>query len=148
MLSQYRAILQKQPRTGWVYRGVEKPESIADHMYRMAILALTVAGTEYDQSKLVKMAIVHDLAEAIVGDITPVDGMSGEEKYSRELAALKEIQTMIGMETAVAHEVGELWCAPIAPVRVFTTVCPFRTLAVLNTHSCAGCLGCNVVLLL
>lgn len=93
-----------------MYRGVEKPESIADHMYRMAILAMTVAGTEYDQNKLVKMAIVHDLAEAIVGDITPVDGVSEEAKYSRELAALKEIQTMIGIETAVAQEVGQLWC--------------------------------------
>ena len=102
--------VQKQPRTGWVYRGVEKPESIADHMYRMAVLAMTVAGTEYDQSKLVKMAIVHDLAEAIVGDITPVDGVSQEDKYSRELAALREIQTMIGMNTAVAQEVGQLWC--------------------------------------
>ena len=102
--------VQKQPRTGWVYRGVEKPESIADHMYRMAVLAMTVAGSEYDQSKLVKMAIVHDLAEAIVGDITPVDGVSQEDKYSRELAALREIQTMIGMNTAVAQEVGQLWC--------------------------------------
>jgi hypothetical protein len=89
-----------------VYKGVEKPESIADHMYRMAVLAMTVAGTEYDQSR----AIVHDLAEAIVGDITPADGVSDQEKYSKEFAALKEIQTMIGVDTAVAQEVGELWC--------------------------------------
>ena len=115
--------VQKQPRTGWVYRGVEKPESIADHMYRVAVLALTVAGTEYDQSKLVKMAIVHDLAEAIVGDITPVDGVSQEDKHSRELAALREIQTMIGSETAVAQEVGQLWCVSIVVYCADCCVC-------------------------
>lgn len=101
--------LKKQPRTGWVYRDVQNPESIADHMYRMAILAMTVAGTQYDNNKLVKMAIVHDLAEAIVGDITPVDGVSDEDKYERESAAIKKIQTMLGTETVVAQEVAELW---------------------------------------
>ena len=30
------------------------------------------------------MAIVHDLAESIVGDITPLDGVSKEDKYKRE----------------------------------------------------------------
>lgn len=30
------------------------------------------------------MAVVHDMAECIVGDITPSDGVSKEEKYKRE----------------------------------------------------------------
>jgi len=30
------------------------------------------------------MCLAHDLAESIVGDITPSDGISKEEKYSRE----------------------------------------------------------------
>jgi putative hydrolases of HD superfamily len=102
--------VQTQARTGWVYRGVEKPESIADHMYRMAVMALTVVGSEYDQSKLVKMAIVHDIAEALVGDITPVDGISDEEKHARELAAVEKIQEMLGPQTLVAKELSELWC--------------------------------------
>lgn len=34
--------------------------------------------------RLLKMAIVHDLAECIVGDITPHCGVSKEEKLSRE----------------------------------------------------------------
>lgn len=28
------------PRTGWVYRNVPDPESVSDHMYRMAMMAL------------------------------------------------------------------------------------------------------------
>ena len=30
------------------------------------------------------MALVHDLAESIVGDITPSAGVTKEEKYARE----------------------------------------------------------------
>ena len=30
------------------------------------------------------MALVHDLAESIVGDLTPSSGVSKEEKYARE----------------------------------------------------------------
>ena len=31
-----------------------------------------------------KLAIVHDLAESIIGDITPQDGVTKEEKYRLE----------------------------------------------------------------
>ena len=33
------------------------------------------------------MSLAHDLAESIVGDITPSDGVSKEEKYLREKVA-------------------------------------------------------------
>ena len=79
-------------------------------MYRMALLALTMAGSsEYDQSRLVKMAIVHDLAEAIVGDIAPSDNVSKEDKHAREAAALSQIVDMLGADTATAQEVKDLW---------------------------------------
>lgn len=32
-----------------------------------------------------KLAIVHDIAEAIAGDITPSDGLTKEEKFKAEL---------------------------------------------------------------
>ncbi len=34
------------------------------------------------------MALVHDLAESTVGDITPHDGVSKEDKYQRELVSV------------------------------------------------------------
>jgi putative hydrolases of HD superfamily len=101
--------LQQTPRTGWVRSGVANPESIADHMYRMAVLALTTAGSEYDQCKLVKMAIVHDLAEALVGDIAPSDNVPAAEKHAREAAALKEIVEDLGADTVAAQEISDLW---------------------------------------
>ena len=32
--------LKATKRTGWVRKGVEGPESIADHMYRMSVMAM------------------------------------------------------------------------------------------------------------
>lgn len=77
--------LKLQKRTGWVREKVDGAESIADHMYRMAILSLlSEEDDELDVAKCVQMAVVHDLAEAEVGDITPFDGISREEKQARE----------------------------------------------------------------
>ncbi len=57
---------QVNKRTGWVRRGVEGAESIADHMYRMAVMAMLFAGTDIDYQRCVMMAIVHDMAEGML----------------------------------------------------------------------------------
>jgi putative hydrolase of HD superfamily len=43
-----------------------------------------------------KLALVHDLAECIVGDITPLCGVSPAEKHQREDAAMKELAQLAG----------------------------------------------------
>lgn len=43
--------------------GIKNPESVADHMYRMAVMGMLVKGTKYDYSKCLKLALVHDMAE-------------------------------------------------------------------------------------
>ncbi|GFH30977.1 HD domain-containing protein [Haematococcus lacustris] len=96
-------------RTGWVIRGVSAPESIADHMYRMGMMSLVASGSELDQARCVKMSIVHDVAEAIVGDITPHCKVSPEEKKRLEADAVAQIQSMLGLDTRAAQEVSELW---------------------------------------
>ncbi|CAF3234835.1 unnamed protein product [Rotaria sp. Silwood2] len=72
-------------RTGWVLRGVERAESVADHMYRMAVMSLLLP-TVSEQSKVrcMKLALVHDLAESVVGDLTEFDGIPKSEKHRRE----------------------------------------------------------------
>lgn len=96
-------------RTGWVRRGIQDPESIADHMYRMGIMALiSVDLPGVDRDKCIKMAIVHDIAEAIVGDITPVDGVPKEEKSRREREALDHMCQLLGGGLR-AKEIRELW---------------------------------------
>jgi putative hydrolase of HD superfamily len=78
--------LKTTKRTGWTNVGIEDGESISDHMYRMAILAMvapTTIASRIDMSRCVQMALIHDMAESLVGDITPVEGVSKAEKSLR-----------------------------------------------------------------
>ncbi|KAF6155074.1 hypothetical protein GIB67_035821 [Kingdonia uniflora] len=101
--------LKTTKRAGWIRRDIQDPESIADHMYRMSIMALIAADIPgVDRDKCVKMAIVHDIAEAIVGDITPVDGVSKLEKSRREREALDYLCKLLGGGSR-AKEIDELW---------------------------------------
>jgi putative hydrolase of HD superfamily len=67
--------LKSVDRTGWLDRGVPpgEAESVADHSFRTAILAWLAAPENIDRDKVLKLALVHDLAEAITGDIPPYD---------------------------------------------------------------------------
>ncbi|XP_044471084.1 5'-deoxynucleotidase HDDC2-like [Mangifera indica] len=101
--------LKTTKRAGWIRRDVKDPESIADHMYRMGLMGLIMAEIPgVDRDKCIKMAIVHDIAEAIVGDITPSDGISKAEKSQREREALDHMCKLLGGE-ARAQEIRELW---------------------------------------
>lgn len=63
-----------------------------------------------DTGRCVKMAIIHDMAEALVGDITPVDPMSKEEKHRRELATMEYLHTLVEPYNAeAAAEMLEIW---------------------------------------
>ncbi|XP_071722219.1 uncharacterized protein [Rutidosis leptorrhynchoides] len=101
--------LKTTKRAGWVKRDVKGPESIADHMYRMGLMALIMSDIPgVDRDKCVKMAIVHDIAEAIVGDITPSDGVPKEEKSRRERDALDQMCKLLG-DGSRAKEIADLW---------------------------------------
>ncbi|KAG1368052.1 putative HD domain-containing protein 2 [Cocos nucifera] len=101
--------LKTTKRKGWINHGIKGPESIADHMYRMALMAL-IAGDlpGVNRERSIKIAIVHDIAEAIVGDITPSDGVPKAEKSRREQKALNEMCEILGGGLR-ADEIKELW---------------------------------------
>lgn len=61
--------LKTTRRTGWIERSVHAPESIADHMYRMSLLALTLPPGVANGQRCVGICLVHDLVEAVAGDI-------------------------------------------------------------------------------
>jgi putative hydrolase of HD superfamily len=64
-------------RTGWVDRGIpaERAESVADHSFRVALLAWCAAAgvPDLDRERVLVLALLHDLAEAVTGDLTPYD---------------------------------------------------------------------------
>lgn len=79
--------LKIEKREGWRRFHLDKGESIADHMYRMSIITMVAPPelrSKLDIARCTKMALVHDMAEGLVGDITPVDGVPKDEKSRRE----------------------------------------------------------------
>lgn len=83
--------LKTTKREGWRRFGIAHGESISDHMYRMAImtmLAPRALAARLDMARCTKMALVHDMAELLVGDITPVDGVPKTEKNRREASTM------------------------------------------------------------
>lgn len=54
------------------------------------------------------MAVVHDLAEAIVGDITPSDGVSAKDKHAMEKEAMESFVETLG-SSAESLDIMGLW---------------------------------------
>jgi len=80
-------------RKGWVRRGVMGPESVADHSFSLAVLAMAAAVERgLDPFKAAALALVHDLAEALTGDLTP-DEKRGKDHREEERRAFSRITT-------------------------------------------------------
>ncbi|KAF8677561.1 HD protein [Rhizoctonia solani] len=78
----------------------------------MSILALCTSDTSLDIPKCVMMAVVHDLAEAVVGDIAPWEGISKAEKIQRERASIELHRSMLSdmlHDGPGAIRIKELW---------------------------------------
>ncbi|KAF9893784.1 hypothetical protein FE257_009954 [Aspergillus nanangensis] len=86
--------LKTTKREGWRRFGITSGESISDHMYRMSIMTMLAPPTLAARLNLphcMKMALIHDMAESLVGDITPVDKVSKTEKARREAEVMDYI---------------------------------------------------------
>ena len=94
--------LKDVDREGWKRVGIARPESVAAHSWGVAFLALLRCPAGLDRGKVLAMAVLHDLAEVRVGDLTPHDGVSRHEKHARERAAM---QGLLGHRP----ELLELW---------------------------------------
>lgn len=85
--------LTSLPRTGWRLRGVVPCESIAEHSFGVALVAMLLVdevrarGETLDGEQVLRMALLHDAGEVRTGDI-PLPGKS--PGLRRELQAAEE----------------------------------------------------------
>ncbi|CDO95644.1 unnamed protein product [Kluyveromyces dobzhanskii CBS 2104] len=105
--------LKLQKRTGWVDHDIIPCESIADHMYRMGVTAMLIKDPKVDVKRCVRIALVHDIAESLVGDITPFDPVTKEEKHQRELDTITYLcdEIIKPYNEAAADEILQDWLA-------------------------------------
>lgn len=111
--------LKTTPRTGWIRQEAgPRIESVADHSWRIALMSWVAstlpASSGVDTNKCLRMALVHDLAEAQVGDITPHCGVSDSDKHQQELSAITQMTNLLGSlpqqgSSPVGEEILDLW---------------------------------------
>lgn len=77
--------LKNVKRKGWIDKiGIKNPESVADHSYSMTLMAMIISDLQgLNTNKIVKMSLLHDLAESKIGDFTPEE-ISKERKLELE----------------------------------------------------------------
>ena len=102
--------LKAELRHSWTSR-TERQESVAEHSWLMALIAMAIFDSldvKVDQLRVLKMVALHDLAEAITGDIPSFD-TSGrrDNKYQNEHDAMQKITADLPAKTAA--EFMELW---------------------------------------
>ena len=92
--------LKRLDRTGWTLRGLANgTESVAAHSFGVGVTAMLLAdeiqrrGSTVDVEKVLRMALLHDLAETRVGDMpkTAIAYFGGEARKKAEIAAFADV---------------------------------------------------------
>lgn len=83
--------LKDTARQAWTSRG--RRESVAEHSWRLCLLALVLSGEypELDLARLLGLCIVHDLGEAIGGDVPAPEQSETPDRLERERADLRRL---------------------------------------------------------
>ncbi len=94
----YATSLKEKIRSGWDENHwnikSERLESIAEHVYGTCILAISLDSQfdfGIDLGKVLKMLVIHEIGEVLIGDITPFDNVTLEEKQEMEHEAMLNI---------------------------------------------------------
>jgi putative hydrolase of HD superfamily len=94
-------------RSGWTSEG--ERESVAEHTWRLSLMAMLLYGDDpnVDVSRLLKMCLIHDLGEAIGGDVPAPAQVAEGGKAKQERRDL--LQLIHPLPTALQREIIELW---------------------------------------
>jgi len=91
-----------------------RKESTAEHSWRLALITFIIADElklDVDVNRSVKIALVHDIAETLTGDIDAVSIAEGrfsrEEKERQEIEAINNLRKILPEK--IGKEISELW---------------------------------------
>lgn len=120
-------MLKRTVRSGWWTEGIKHPESVADHSFRVGIIAFILAKMEgVDPYRLCTAAVFHDMHEARIGDMNKLTCRYVKNKQELEKNAEKEqlselskdlrsdiieIHKLSEKEKIILHDADSLECA-------------------------------------
>ncbi len=109
--------LKELKRAGWAEKfSMSDGESVADHSFGAAVTAMILSDAMgLDSERAVKMALLHDIAESEIGDITP-DSMPHDKKEKLETEAfLRIVSTLPEGMRAEYVSIWDEFCAGKTP---------------------------------
>lgn len=88
--------LKDKIRSGWKVWNIdrERVESVAEHIYGTCILAIAIDSEfkmDIDIYKVIMMLVLHEIEEVKIGDLTPFDKITKQEKRELGKQAVEEI---------------------------------------------------------
>ncbi len=88
--------LKDKIRSGWKVWSIdrERIESVAEHIYGTCILAISIDSQfklEIDLHKVIMMLVLHEIEEIRIGDLTPFDKQTQEERRALGKQAVEEV---------------------------------------------------------
>lgn len=100
--------LKNIKRKGWVEKtDIKNPESVADHTFSMAAMTMVLAELQnLDVEKVIKMSLIHDLAESVIGDFTPYE-ISKNKKAKLETKTM--VQILSKLPKTIQNKYQSLW---------------------------------------
>jgi len=100
--------LKNVKRSGWKDKlDINDGESVADHTYTMTILGMVISDLHgLNTEKIMRMSLLHDLAESITGDILP-EQITKEQKYLKENDAINKILHKLPNELTIMYS--KIW---------------------------------------
>jgi len=103
--------LKTELRHSWT-SNVDRQESVAEHTWSTSLLAMILfdeISIKVDQLHVLKMIIIHDLAEAVVGDVPAFEVSKRQDnKLENEKRAIREILSSLDNKK-IADEIVALW---------------------------------------
>ena len=107
-------VLKNLPRTGWRFRGIKNAESVADHCYRVSLLSMLLADVLTKQNvtlnveKVIRIALLHDVAEARIGDV-PFPALEYIPEDIKEAGEKAALQSMFEGFDTLLQNYTDLW---------------------------------------
>ena len=100
--------LKNIPRQGWKDKlQIDDVESVAEHTYSTAIMSMIYSDLQkLDTEKIIKMTLLHDLAESITGDLIP-NKISKNSKREKENTAIKQI--LSNLPNKISQSYYKIW---------------------------------------
>ncbi len=105
--------LKNLPRAGWLLLGVQQPESVAEHSFRVGVVGIALAALEgADPGRTSALCLTHDAHETRIGDVPSVGrayitSAAPEAVNAHQTSAMPDVMMKVFQELTIEYEAGE-----------------------------------------